>query len=149
MCIRDSSRYAHGENGVIEMDWQISNEVVVNWIMENITFYLQFWREGNWTGQVSRGKGILMTVVESTVEGESRRGRKLVAMIVDVKREGYKWTKNRPQTGTTGETMVYGTYHLGEHHTMNETTDKAHFWVFDREQSDKSKMQLNTHKCVA
>lgn len=31
-----------------------------------------------------------MTVVESTVEGESRRGRKLVAMIVDVKREGYK-----------------------------------------------------------
>lgn len=53
-------------------------------------------RKANWLGHIMRGKGIMNTVLEGTVEGERRRGRKRLKAIDEVKEgESYKKTKEQ------------------------------------------------------
>lgn len=56
------------------------------------------------------GNGMLATEIKDTVEGESRRGRKRLELIDDVKRGRYEKKIRRPGTQTVGDSMVNRSY---------------------------------------
>lgn len=66
----------------------MNNEEVLNKIQEKSTLQdIIMKRKGDWIGHSIRGKGILTT--ECTVEGERRRGRKILKFTDDIKGGGF------------------------------------------------------------
>lgn len=71
-------------------------------------------RNRNWIGHIIRGKEILTTVLEGTVERERKRGRKKLKLIDD-KKEDMKELRKRPGIGAT---VVNRIWQLAEHHVI-------------------------------
>ena len=45
-------------------------------------------RKRNWIGHVLRGDSLLKEIIEGTVNGKRKRGRKKIKMLDDLKKEG-------------------------------------------------------------
>lgn len=67
-------------------------------------------RKGNWMKHIMRGKGILMTFHDGSVERKKRRDKKRLIMTNDIK----KYTKELRNIPIEGS-IAYGACQLPEH----------------------------------
>ena len=80
-----------------EKKWvdRVRNEDVLRRVNESRTLLRTIQkRKSVWMGHVIRGNDLLTTVIEGTVEGQRRRGRKRHKLMDDVKGERYEDMKN-------------------------------------------------------
>lgn len=71
--IKASKMWIWGRIKWIKWIYKVSNKEVLIRAKENIThLYLLQKRNRNWIGHIKRWKGILMTILEDTAEGERR-----------------------------------------------------------------------------
>jgi len=54
-------------------------------------------RKRRWLGHVMRGENLLKAVIEGTVEGRNKRGRKRMKMTDDLERGEYAYVKRKAQ----------------------------------------------------